>query len=855
MLQGEAGIGKTRLATEFLGWAAAQGADVLQGRAFEAGARLPYQPLVDAMRPCLEREAALDTLLSDTWLVELSRLLPELRDRRPDLPIPAGDEAAARTRLFEALARLGRTLAEQAPLVLFIDDVQWSDVASLDVLRYVGRRWTQVGAPVLLLFCLRTEALATTPALADWLLSLRRDLEVAVFDLGPLTIDDTRRLLLGLGAGPTLTPETEQFARWIFAETSGQPFYVVETLRALHERGVLIARRNEDGTRVFEVLAAPDQGLLPAGVRRIIQDRLAPLASTARELLTAAAVLGQGFGFDLLCRVGRLADDDALPALDAVLQGRLLRETVDGEGRSGDGRYVFAHDKIRDVVYMEAGEARRRVFHRRALEALEEEAAPAAQLARHAQAAGLDAPALDLSIVAGDAAMRLLAARDAAAHYAQAIALAERLGRGDLLAELHARRGRAFVSVAMWEDARRELEAALARLGFDEQERHAEILADLTEACWWLLDVPAMRRHATEALARAEPLGRGDLETKAVAWLAAAEGSAGNLLLCVEQNRRAIDRARALGITPPAIAGHYESANLYWLGRLGEAVESGREAVSTAREANDIPWILLSLPHLGLGLAGTGQYAEAMHAFDEARRMGREYGAETLLARAIACSAGVHLELFDFAGAEARSQEARDLARLMNFTPPVVSAGVDLLMNFARRGEVGRAAHLVDEVAAGIERAAGFHGWLWRLRLAQARAEMALAREDWAEALRWADVAIEQSRARGRVKYQVLSLITRAQTLIALDRTKEAIADLGTAVALARTVGDPALLLRAVTGLLAVDGDDALAAEGRAVFRRIAEAIPDADMRLRFETAEPLSVFSRQTKLGPSSGA
>ena len=333
-----------------------------------AGARLPYQPLVDAMRLCLEREAALDTLLSDTWLVELSRLLPELRDRRPDLPIPAGDEAAARTRLFESLARLGRTLAEQAPLVLFIDDVQWSDVALLDVLRYVGRRWTQVGAPILLLFCLRTEAIATTPALADWLLSLRRDLEVAVFDLGPLTIDDTRRLLLGFGAGPTLTPETEQFARWIFAETSGQPFYVVETLRALHERGVLTARRNEDGTRVFEVLAAPDQGLLPAGVRRIIQDRLAPLASTARELLTAAAVLGQGFGFDL--SAGWVASRMTTPCRRWTRCSRAgFSETVGGEGRSGDGRYVFAHDKIRDVVYMEAGEARRRVFHRRALEA------------------------------------------------------------------------------------------------------------------------------------------------------------------------------------------------------------------------------------------------------------------------------------------------------------------------------------------------------------------------------------------------------------------------------------------------------------------------------------------------------
>src|SRR5262249_16244284 len=134
-LIGEAGIGKTRLATEFLRWTAAQGADRLQGRAFETGGWLPYQPLVDALRRRLEQEHAPDDLLSDVWLVELSRLLPELRDRYPDLPLPTSDlgEAEARTQLFEAITRLFQALAELAPLVLFLDDLQWADAASLDV--------------------------------------------------------------------------------------------------------------------------------------------------------------------------------------------------------------------------------------------------------------------------------------------------------------------------------------------------------------------------------------------------------------------------------------------------------------------------------------------------------------------------------------------------------------------------------------------------------------------------------------------------------------------------------------------------------------------------------------------------
>ena len=281
----------------------------------------------------------------------------------------------------------------------------------------------------------------------------------------------------------------------------------------------------------------------------------------------------------------------------------------------------------------------------------------------------------------------------------------------------------------------------------------------------------------------------------------------------------------------------------YWLGRLGEAVEWSRDEVATAREANDIPWTALSLPHLGLALAASGRYAEATGVFEEARRLGREYGVENLLARVPAMAAGFHLDLFDFVGAEALSQEARDLALSVNFPPPATSAGIDLLLNYARRRELGPTDKLVDEVAAAAEQTAGFHGWLWRLRLAEARAEIAFARNDWEEALRWADEAIAQSRARGRVKYQVIGLTTRAQALIALGRTKEAIAELGVAVGLARPVGDPALFLRAAAGLLAVDGDDALAAEGRAAVRRIAEALPDATMRRRFEAAEPLRIL------------
>jgi tetratricopeptide (TPR) repeat protein len=247
-----------------------------------------------------------------------------------------------------------------------------------------------------------------------------------------------------------------------------------------------------------------------------------------------------------------------------------------------------------------------------------------------------------------------------------------------------------------------------------------------------------------------------------------------------------------------------------------------------------------------MALAGTGRYAEAIEVFAEARKLGREYGLDTLLARALAMSAGFHLDIFDFPQAASLAQEARDLAQSLSFPPPAVSAGIDLLLNSARQHDVGRADALIDEVAAAADRTSGFHGWLWKLRLAEARAEIALARNRPEEAHNWANEAIEQSRVRGRIKYQILGLLTRAQASSDLGRTKEAIGDLRAAVALARPMGDPALFVRAAAGLLAIDGDDALAAEARGVVARIAESLSDPDMRRQFEMAEPTRLVVRQ---------
>jgi DNA-binding SARP family transcriptional activator len=452
VLVGEAGIGKTRLVQEFLAWATTQGADILPGHAFESGGRLPYQPIVQALRNRLEQENAPEDLLSDVWLVELSRLLPELRDRYSDLPEPARDEAAARTRLFEAVTRLLLALAKPSPVILFLDDLHWADEVSLDLLGYAFSRWVETGASILTLLNLRRENLAAAPKLQDWLAGLNRQLPVTRLNLEALSLSDIQELVAAL-VGPA-----ETFTHWLFAETGGQPFYLSELLKLLSERHFL--RQEGESWQVDLAAIQPGQNLIPITVRNVIRTRLARLSEAAMALLTAAAVLGRETTFSYLCRIAQLDDSQGLIALDTLLSARLLAEAVSGKPIA-DPLYRFTHDKIREVVYDMAGEARRRIFHQRAFEMLANQAAPAI-LAHHALRAGLTAAAFAYSLAASDEAMRLFAVREAVTHYELARTLNSNysLPAADL-PHLYTQLGRAYELGDAWDQAKAVYETFL----------------------------------------------------------------------------------------------------------------------------------------------------------------------------------------------------------------------------------------------------------------------------------------------------------------------------------------------------------------------------------------------------------
>ena len=385
VIQGEAKIGKTRLVEEFLRWAILEGADVVQARGLAMGKALPYQIVVDALRPRLAREHAPEDLVADVWLSELVRLFPELRERYPDLPAPAerSDDTTGPGRLFEAVHQFDWALAERArpgALVTFYDDLQWSDRTSLDLFLHGAQRGHETGLPGLAVVTVRTEALATTHELEGWLTRLARSAPTERLVLGPLDRAETEQ------AFETLLPSAAgvggesswSLVRALHDQTDGHPFYLIETLRELVAHGILVARDDaaDPGRRapLLEVTSGIDRlpRLVPETVRELIHDQLGELGPAAFDLLAAKVELGTGTNFERLCEVAELDDWAGLAALDQ-LRGRHLLVEDGGDLVPGDEQpdqavtYRFPYGLVRQVVATEVGSSRRRVVHRRAL--------------------------------------------------------------------------------------------------------------------------------------------------------------------------------------------------------------------------------------------------------------------------------------------------------------------------------------------------------------------------------------------------------------------------------------------------------------------------------------------------------
>jgi len=498
---------------------------------------------------------------------------------------------------------------------------------------------------VRLLLALRAEVLATTGSLRTWLTSLHHDLPVTELPLGPLTQEETLHLLAALE--PDNFKSSKQHAsftdlgQWLFRETRGQPFYLVETLKVLLERQILILHPSSEAEELeidmTTLEAVHQQSVLAPNVRRLILSQLEQLTPTGRALVRASTILGQRASFEVLCRVADLQEEEALAALSEVVGNGLLREVSEEDGRgirASVGSYLFGHDKMREVIYTEMGEAQRRLFHRRALSVLEALARPAAELAQHAFVVGLAEQAVHFSLAAGDEAVRLLANAEASLHYSQAL---EALLQLPETADTRDLRVKTLLKLVQVSFMAVNLDHTLQRLA--EAEKLAQALPDrrqLAQVQYWIAYIhgartamPQALSYARRVLTEAQELDDEELVARASVLLSRVllhqgdygpiEGLLTPVIPVLEQSELWLDWTYALGYLGGALAAR---------GRVAEAVALGRRALEHARRAGEMKSRRGMVSHLYLSyifLHG-GDYLQMLSEGRQAVEVARQVG-------------------------------------------------------------------------------------------------------------------------------------------------------------------------------------------------------------------------------------
>ncbi len=517
---GEAGIGKTRLATELakrarrLGWA------VLWGACSEAELPLPYLPLVEALGNYISLQGAerVGNALGAARR-ELAQLFPQLAG--DEFAAPMGDPAQGKLRLFEAIVALLAVPAHEQGVLLVVEDVHWADSATRELLDHLARRMTNMRS--LLLLTYRSDELDRRHPLAPLVRMWRRSGVAEFVGLAPLPENDIAEMIAAILDQQTMEPELRDL---LSARSEGNPFVLEEMLKEAIDYA-------NGGPHSRDVVRIPET------VRDAILMRFARIGGPEAEVLQAAAVLGRTFDYGTLLATTGAPAETVQRALEVGGAQQLLDEAGDGHAK-----YIWRHALTQEAVGEEIVLPRRQDIHSRAADALRKADAGSLAIARHLLGAARFEEAVPVCVTAAEEAEGTMAYADALELISRALPHVRDSRDRSLL---HCRMGR-----LLWMDGKPSAAADVLVKGVE----GLEALGDEAEAaryrlvlgrCYWEQSRPRQARDEFER-ARVVLEDRGPSAELTVAYMRLA-----GLYMFeldprgVETARRAVEVGRAAG--------------------------------------------------------------------------------------------------------------------------------------------------------------------------------------------------------------------------------------------------------------------------------------------------------------------
>jgi len=743
-LHGEAGIGKTRLTKELGAYARLRGMQVLYGRCpalFRMDGVPPYilwnEAIKDYLQVCTPEQLY---RVVGFYPGELSKLVPELKQKLGAIPqsLPINPEHG-RDRLFEAVSQFMTNISKEAPLLVVLDDLQWTDQSSLLLLHYLARGVYRES--LLLLGAYRETDIDERHPLPPVLTELNRERLLQSVPLKRLSFDEVSEMIKRMLEQDDVPRE---FCELVYGKTRGNPFFVEEVIKSLKEEEVIYHEENKWKIKEVSKIEFPET------VKGVIKNRISRLDYECQNVLTLASFVGNDFAFEALLGVTGVEEDKLLELMERMLKTGLVKEkTIRGEDV-----YSFADIIVRDVVHEEVSRLRHKKLHGVVGCALEKVYTKKidehlGELAYHFLEGGDKDKALDYFLKAGEKAAKVYVNSEAASYLQSALRLLEEKEgapreRGrvlEMLGDIKRLVGKYDTSINHWN------EALLLWKQLDEKETAARLHRKIANVSWLNMgDAKKAKEHHTAAfkILETEP------ESVELASLyedmagMVAMGATGNMAEALSLGEKAVDLAKKLN-AQEVMAHSYMWLGeiLSWLGDRKKAsecferalkiafdngymetavwayddlavwlpaeenercLEYYEKAFELAKKVGTVDWIALIGQHLAGRYVGMGNMNKAVTLAEESAALNRKAGNMIQLSWSLHQLGYIHQILGEWDKSEQYYKEALNIAQRLDDFQSIGSAFGFLGWFYFDRGEYAKAKQFVEKMYEVFEK-------------------------------------------------------------------------------------------------------------------------------------------------------
>ena len=742
-LYGEAGIGKTRLTRELGAYSRLRGMQVLYGRCpalFRMDGVPPYvlwsEVIKDYLQSCSPEQLY---RVIGFYPGELSKLVPEIKQRLGAVPesLPISPEHG-RDRLFEAVSQFVTNISKEAPLLVILDDLQWTDQTSLLLLHYLARGVYRT--PLLLLGAYRDTDIDEKHPLSPVLTELNRERLLQSAQLKRMSFDDTSEMVKRILEQDDVP---KGFCELVYEKTRGNPFFAEEVIKSLKEEEVIY---HEDNKWKIKDVSKIE---FPKTVKSVIKARVARLDDESQNVLTLASFVGNDFSFEALCGVTDFEENKLLEIMEKMLKTGLVKERV----IRGEDVYCFADVIVRDVVHEEVSHLRHKRLHGAVGCALEKVYAKKidehlGELALHFLEGGDTEKSLGYFQKAGEKAMKIYANTEAISYFQSTLRLLEEkeseyrgkarilevlgdlrkfVGEYDLcmkrwnealllwkqldekekVAKLHRK-----MAVTLWremgdtEQAQENFEKALRILEAEpENVELAALYAARASMSYFTEDVAKARSWAEKALGLAKKLNAFEVIASSYIDLGLVFGATGDTKKAVECMEKALKIALDNGYLE--IAGRAYNNLATQLSaeeneRILECFEKGLELAEKAGNIEGIGWFGAQLAGMYFGM---GNSDKALTLIEETDALNRKTGNSFNLCNSTSILGAFYHGLGEWAKGEQYLKESLSIALRINNTQYISNSYGFLGYCTYDKGEYAKAEEYFEKMSDTLEKA------------------------------------------------------------------------------------------------------------------------------------------------------